>query len=198
MALNAKTKTLNLDEASVALMTLKIANENNTGFQATNCFVYVRNLKTGKIQTFIVGKPSNSVKKKFNEYLVSMKYVPGEHRLENIGGSSSQFLIRGSFQIPIYNSVNVQHGKVVYLGRIEAVNRKRVGDDQLRAGPVIPLIDQSVSGFSGGTWHINIYDNYEDDIAAFVQKYPVIGNYAVEKMLLSKWEKPTPDELKGR
>ena len=185
MALNAKTETLDLSEASVALMTLKIANEYKTGFQPTDCFVYVKNLKTGKIQTFIVGKPSHSVKKQFNDYLVSMKCVPGEHRFQNIGGSSRHFPIYGSFSIPVSGSFDIQPGKVVYLGRIEAVNRKRVGN-QPRAGSVIPLIDQGVSGFGGGTWHIKIFDNYEEDIAAFMQKYPLIGNYTVEKMVLSQ------------
>jgi len=185
MALSAKTKTLDLDKASVALMTLKIANEYKTGFQPTDCFVYIKDLKTGKVQTFIVGKPNHSVKNQFNDYLVSMKCVPGEHRFQNIGGSSSHFPIYGSFVIPVSDSFDIQPGKVVYLGRIEAVNRKRVGD-QPRAGSVIPLIDQGASGFSGGTWHIKIYDNYEEDIAAFKQNYPLIGNYSVEKKVLSQ------------
>ena len=87
-------------------------------------------------------------------------------------------------------------GKIVYLGRIEAVNRKRASDDQLRAGPILPLVDQAVSGFADGTWHIKVYDNYESDIRAFQEKYPVLGNYSVEKMLLPPWEKPTPAEMK--
>ncbi|MHC4323452.1 MAG: hypothetical protein ACYSUX_04170 [Planctomycetota bacterium] len=185
MALSAKTKTLDLSEASVALMTVKIANEFKPGFQPTDCFVYIKDVKTGKIQTFIVGKPNQSVKKQFNDYLVSMRCIPGEHRLQNIGGSSRHFPIYGSFQIPVSNSFDIQPGKVVYLGRIEAVNRKRVGN-QPRAGSVIPLIDQGVSGFSGGTWHIKMYDNYEEDIAAFKERYPLIGNYTVEKMVLSQ------------
>lgn len=185
MALSAKTKMLDLSEAPVALMTVKIANEYKPGFQPTDCFVYMKEMKTGKMRTYIVGKPNQSVKKQFNDYLVSMKCVPGEHRFQNIGGSSSHFPIYGSFVIPVSNSFDIQPGKVVYLGRIEAVNRKRVGN-QPRAGSVIPLLDQGVSGFGGGSWHIKIYDNYEEDVAAFKQKYPFIGNYAVEKVVLSQ------------
>lgn len=185
MALNAKTETLDLSETSVALMTLKIANEHNKGFQSTNCFVYIKDMKTGKAETYIVGKPNHSAKNQFNDYLVSMKCVPGEHRLQNITGNSNKLFISGTFRIPVSGSFDIQPGKVVYLGRIEAVNRKRVGN-QPRAGSVIPLIDQAVSGFSGGTWHINMYDNYEEDIAAFKQKYPLIDNYTVEKMVLSQ------------
>ena len=185
MALSAKTKTLDLSEASVALMTLKIANEYKTGFQSTACFVSIKDMKTEKTKAFIVGKPNHSVKKQFNDYLVSMKCVPGEHRFLNISGSSSHFPIYGSFVIPVSNSFDIQPGKVVYLGRIEAVNRKRVSN-QPRAGSVVPLLDQGVSGFSGGTWHIKMYDNYEEDITAFKQKYPLIGNYTVEKMVLSQ------------
>jgi len=32
----------------------------------------------------------------------------------------------------------------------------------------------------------DIYDNYKQDIAAFKQKYPLIGNYTVEKEVLSQ------------
>jgi hypothetical protein len=185
MALSAKTKTLDLSEASVALMTMKIANEYKPGFQPTDCFVLIKEMEKGKTRTYVVGKPNHSVKKQFNEYLVSMKCVPGEYKFQNISGSSSHFPIYGSFVIPVSNSIEIQPGKVVYLGRIEAVNRERVGNEP-RAGSVIPLLDQAVSGFGGGTWHIKMYDNYEEDIAAFKQKYPLIGNYTVEKMVLSQ------------
>jgi hypothetical protein len=185
MALSSETKTLDLSETSVALMTVKIANEFKPGFQPTKCFVYIKDMKTGKMQTYTVGKPNHSVEKQFNDYLVSMKCVPGEHRFQNIGGCSQHFPIYGSFIIPVSNSFDIQPGKVVYLGRIEAVNRKRVGNEP-RAGSVIPLLDQGVSGFSGGTWHIKMYDNYEEDIAAFKQKFPLIGNYTVEKEVLSQ------------
>ena len=201
MALSAKTKTLDLSEASVALMTLKISNEYKPGFQprtgfAAGLFVHKTDQKTGKRQAFEVGKPYHYVAKQYNEYLVSMKVDPGEHKLTTITGASGYFPIAASFQIPIYDSFDVQLDKVVYLGHIEAVNRKRISDDELRAGSIIPLIDQAVSGFSGGTWHIKIFDNYENDIAAFKQKYPLINNYTVEKMVLSPWEKPSSEELK--
>jgi len=185
MALSEKTKTLDLSEDSVALITVKIANEYKPGFQPTACFVNIKETKKGKARTFIVGKPNHSVKKQFNDYLVSMKCVPGEYKFQNISGGSSHFPIYGSFVIPVSNSFDIPPGKVVYLGRLEAANRKRAGNEP-RAGSVIPLIDQGVSGFSGGTWHIKMYDNYEEDIAAFKQKYPLLGNYTVEKIVLSK------------
>jgi hypothetical protein len=185
MALNAKTKTLDLEKTSVALMTVKIANEFKSGFQPTSCVVHIKEMKKGKVRNFILDKPNHSVKKQFNDYLVSMSCVPGENKFQNISGGSSHFPIYGSFVIPVSNSLDIPPGKVVYLGRIEAVNRKRVGDEP-RAGSVIPLIDQSVSGFSGGTWHIKMHDNYEEDIAAFKEKYPLLGNYTIERMALTK------------
>lgn len=184
MALTDKTKTLDLKDSSVALMTVKIANEFKPGFQPTNCFVSLKEMKKGKNRTFVVGGPYNSVKKQFNDYLVSVKCVPGECKLQNISGASSHFPIYGSFVIPVSNSFNVQPGKVVYLGRIEAVNRKRVGDEP-RAGSIVPLIDQGVSGFSGGSWHVKMYDNYEEDIAEFKKAYPLVGDFNVEKLILS-------------
>ena len=70
------------------------------------------------------------------------------------------------------------------------MNRKRQDDNELRAGPVIPLIDQAVAGFSGGTFEVKIFDNYDDDMAVFRQKHPALGHFTVERAVLPPWTKP--------
>jgi hypothetical protein len=186
MAISTKTKKIDLTQDSIVLMTAKISNEVSTSYQPTSCFVVINNVKTKKSKTFQVDKPYNSVKNQFKDYLISMKCVPGENKIQVINGFSEQILIYGNWEIPVNKSFNVESGKIVYLGRLEAVNKKRVSDDEVRAGRIIPLIDQAVSGFSGGTWHTKIYDNYEEDIATFKKEYPLLSNYTVEKVLLEK------------
>ena len=195
MALNSKTKTLDLTDSGIALMTLKIANEYKPAFQVTSGFnrppmISIRNLLKKKFRDFEIGKPYRSVKKKYNEYLVSLEVAPGKHGLTTISGHSYHIMIDGTFSIPIYETFNIQAGKIVYLGHIETINRKKVSDDQLPAGFMLPMIDQAVCGFSGGTWHVTISDNYDADIVAFKQEYPVIAGHTIEKKVLPPWTKP--------
>ncbi len=96
----------------------------------------------------------------------------------------------------MYTPIELKPNKIVYLGRIEAVIRERKNDGELRAGPVVPLLDQAVTGFAGGTFDINVYDNYDKDIALFKQIYPLLNKYTVEKAVLPQWKKPTEEEMK--
>lgn len=127
-------------------MTLRISSEYKSSFQprtgfAAGLFVHKTDQKTGKNQAFEVGEPYHYVAKQYNEYLVSMKVDLGEHKLTTINGASGYFPIAAFFQISIYNSFDIPPDKVVYLGRIEAVNRKRISDDELRVGSIVPLIN---------------------------------------------------------
>jgi len=165
-------------------MTAKISNELKKGYQPTSCFAVMMNTKKKKNNVFKVGKPFNSVKQEYNDYLISMKCVPGENEIRSVNGLSDKILICGNFQIPVKKNINVEPGKIVYIGRLEAVNVKRENDTEPRSGSIFPLIDQSACGFSNGTWHIKIYDNYDEDIANFTKEYPVLSKYDIEKALL--------------
>lgn len=105
------------------------------------------------------------------------------------------FPISGTFAVPVYSKFELRPRSVVYLGRVEAVVRERKDDSELRAGPVIPLIDQAVVGASGGTFDVKIFDNYDEDLAAFQKKHPFLDRYQVEKAVLPPWTKPTDEEM---
>ena len=59
-----------------------------------------------------------------DDYFVSIKCRNGELPRE-ISGVSDNFPFLAMFSIPIYIDFELAPGKVIYLGRIEAVNRKR-------------------------------------------------------------------------
>lgn len=130
------------------------------------------------------------------EYLVSISLPPGRYKLREISGASGGFPVLGTFSIPVYTKFEMRPNTLVYLGRIEAVVRERKDDNELRAGPVFPLLDQAITGFSGGTFDIRIFDNYEEDFSFFVEKYPLLSKYAVEKAVLPPWRKPSEEEMK--
>jgi hypothetical protein len=84
---------------------------------------------------------------------------------------------------------------IVYLGRVEAMVPERKNDTELRAGPLIPLIDQSVAGYSGGTFHIHILNNYDSDRAFFREKYPALQAVTVDQVVLPEWRQPSKEDM---
>lgn len=102
----------------------------------------------------------------------------------------------GNFAVPLYSSFSLAPQKIVYLGHIEATIIERTDEELLRAGPVVPLIDQAVIGASGGTFVISVNDQFENDITLFKEKYPYLAKYQVENSTLPNWNQPTVKEMK--
>jgi hypothetical protein len=67
------------------------------------------------------------------------------------------------------------------MTNIEKVNR----DDQA-SGAAIPIIDQAVSGFSGGTLQVTLKDSYEQDVAALKNDYPALRDMQVIRAPLAQ------------
>jgi hypothetical protein len=116
--------------------------------------------------------------------------------LRKFFGTAGVFPIRGTFGAPVFMPFELSSGSIVYLGRIEATIRARRSDNELRAGPLVPLIDQAVSGLSGGTFEIPISDNYEGDVQAFGEKYPACAGLTMERAVLLAWSRPTEERMK--
>jgi hypothetical protein len=189
MALSEKTKTLNIDQKSIAILTLKTSNEYVPSYQPNVDIIQVSTKErkpSEKYYRFEVDDPYSEVKKQFNEYMVSMELPPGNYTLRQVFCKSGIFPVRGAFVIPVYTDFELKPNEVVYLGRIEAVNRKRTNANELRAGPIIPLFDQAAVGASGGTFDIRIYDNFDVDLTLFKKMCPVINNCNVRVNILHK------------
>jgi len=192
MALNQKTTGLQMIQESIAIMTVKTSNQHRPQFQPDVWYVSVwsRDEKTPTKHMFRVDSPCNKNEKAFNEYLISMQLPPGQYKLRELAGFSGIFPIHGNFQVPLYLDFELNNSQIVYLGRIEAVNRERKSDDELRAGSILPLLDQAVAGFSGGTFDIKICDDYDHDITLFKDKFPCLKNCDIEKAILPQWYNP--------
>jgi hypothetical protein len=199
MPLSGETKTLDLSKETVAIFTVKTSNPFKPGYQPHVSYVHVRqNGGQEKKETFSfsVNDAYSKVENQYDEYLVSISLPPGKYKLRHIGGTSGVFPVHGNFAVPVFADVELKPNKLVYLGRVEATLRERKNDSEIRGGSPIPLIDQAVTGFGKGTFDINIYDNYDKDVALFKQIYPVLKSYSVEKAVLPPWKRPTEEEMK--
>lgn len=196
-ALNSDMKSIDTSKESIALLTVKIANEYKTGYQPNvkHAFIWSHAQEDRKKYSFSVSEKYNEEKNVFNEYLLSFQLPPGKYRLRELFAQSGTFPVIGTFAVPLYSTFSIEPGKIIYLGHIEAVVKERTDEQMLRAGPVIPLIDQAVTGASGGTFIITIKDLYETDIKLFQQKYPYLMQHTIENSTLPQWRMPTPEDL---
>jgi len=196
MALSKETQAVALDQQqSLALATVKVANVYKTGSQPHVKYVWVKSIgEKSETLGFEVATPflaSPIETDQFEEVLVSLSLVPGAYELTSVGVTAGSPLMQGSGTAAINSTFRIGPGKAVYLGRIEAVRRERTGDE-LRAGSVIPLINQSVTGFSGGTFDIRIIDRYDQDLALMRTEFPPLRGIAVEKQILPPPAPPAP------
>lgn len=183
---------------AVAFFSLRTENQHKRGFQpnVSHVFVWEDGKEKREKFSFKVDDPYRKEKDAFNEYLVSLRLPPGRYVLRELFGSTGVFPIRGTFGAPLFTRFELAPGTIVYFGRIEATIRERTRDDQLRAGPLIPLIDQAVTGLSGGTFDIQIADNYEADLVAFSERYPTLAGASIQRAVLPPWSQPSEDAMK--
>ena len=74
------------------------------------------------------------------------------------------------------------------MGRVTARLRPRK-EGEFRAGLVIPLIDQSVTGMSTGTWDVTVEDMLQKDLALFRANYPALGNVSIDSEPLPPFDR---------
>lgn len=106
----------------------------------------------------------------------------------DVTGSASAFPITSMFLVPLMADLQVKPNSVTYVGRVTAKLRDRVGGE-FRAGPVIPLLDQAVSGMSGGTWDIAIENQGDKDIGLFRAAYPVLNKVTIDSAPLPAFDR---------
>lgn len=198
MGLNEPLTSLPQSKEAVAFFSLRIMNRNKPGFQpkVSHVFVWEADKEKREKYSFKVDDPYRQGKDEFNDYLVSVRLPSGGYMLREIFGFAGFFPIRGMFAAPVFERFDLSPGTIVYLGHIEATIRERKSDDELRAGPLIPLIDQAVTGLSGGTFEIQISDDYDNDVLAFSEKYPGLVATTIERSVLPPWSRPSAETMK--
>ena len=100
-------------------------------------------------------------------------------------GGTEEHLLLWHFNFPLNTEFELPPGSVVYLGHIVMTNRERKQGEE-RSGDVVPLVDQAVSGYSGGTMDITITDRSAEDIPKFIEKYPCLKGMTIKTAIMTK------------
>lgn len=193
---------IRLEKESLVICTIQMANQYKFDYQPEVNHVTVVTMDKAEKDTIVFGStvkgmltPCESVEKQFNRYLISMNLPPGKYKLAYLSGISGIFPVRGSFRAVVFSDFEVGPNKVLYLGRIEATLREKKSDAEPSAGSVFPLLDQKATGFGYGTFDIKISDKFDEDIALFKNKYPVLNQVVLEKAMLGPWKQPSKSEV---
>jgi hypothetical protein len=100
------------------------------------------------------------------------------------------------FEAPILMNFQAKKNEVTYLGNINLILRKKSSDTELRAGPVIPLLQQL--SIINKTFDVVISDKYERDIKQFEKEIKGFKTSQVVKRILPPWEKPSSEDFKPK
>lgn len=121
-------------------------------------------------------------------YTLRLQMPPGDHVLMGFGTLSHKFPFNGFGLAPLLAPLPAEKNGIIYIGHINATVRERQGNE-FRAGPVLPLLDQSMTGFSGGTFDISIEDRWVSDEATFRAKFPGLKDAEIKKIILTPFDR---------
>jgi len=134
------------------------------------------------------GRAESEAPQTGNNYLIRMQLDQGEYLVRGFTSFNHGFLINATFFAPLHGKLQVVAPGVYYLGHVDTTVRERVGGE-FTAGAPIPLIDQAVSGASGGTFDVSVTDGWQIDGPRFLAAFPGLRQIAVRKMVLPPFDR---------
>ncbi len=121
-------------------------------------------------------------------YLLRFQLPAGDYDLVAMRSLARSFPIMGTFITPLNATIKAAAPGVYYLGHVNATIRERK-DNEFRAGPVIPLIDQAISGAAGGTFDVVISDEWAGYEKTFRSTFPALAGVEVKKAILPPYDR---------
>jgi hypothetical protein len=194
MAITKDQSKVDLTANSIALLSVKISNQNKPEYQleldyAMVCPQSEACYKQTSSYSHKAGPPYKREKALFNEYLLTFKLESGIHNLYNFYCSYIVFPIGAGSFVPLNLKVEIKPNSIIYLGHVDVILREKKTDNEKQAG-LLPLIDAAAVGLSSGTYDVIVEDKYDEDIKLFASEYPVLQNAKVEKSILPQWRRP--------
>lgn len=168
--LDKNAKTLDLSKESVAIISVNMTNEYRPNYRVNTMMPHFT--QGGSTAQPVIGQ--GTLEDKAEDILVSVKLAPGKYDLSKLVGVARGFLINGMLDFSVKSEIEIAPQAVVYLGHVKLVNKERISKDDQASGGALPLIDQAVSGFSGGTMSVSLFDRYEQDVSLFKDSFPVL------------------------
>jgi len=123
-----------------------------------------------------------------NSYLIRLELEAGRYEIQGLTSTASSFPFNAFFFAPLHAQVDVNKPGVYYLGHVAATVRERQGEE-FKAGPSVPLVDQAVAGASGGTFDVEISDQFATDEAIFRSKFPALAGVTIQKAVLPAFDR---------
>lgn len=178
----------------IFLMTATLRNTYKTEYQPKLLVVYVEKAIVSGSQDRLNFTMDDKAKVESDDpdtgstYFLRMELEPGDYVIRGLASRSSSLFIYGSFFTPIHENITADGTGVYYLGHVDATVRKREGNE-FKAGSSIPLIDQSVAGASGGTFDIEISDQWEEYESLFRTKFSALAKVEIKKAVLPPFDR---------
>jgi hypothetical protein len=192
MAIKKDSKTIDTNLKSILLMSIKLSRPEASRYTPHPLAVRFEKInQKGEIEaiSFQVDKEAGATDSELsNKYYMRMALEPGEYKLHTIFGNANAFPFNGFFQAPLLTNITVQKNAIVYIGEINALLRPRK-ENEFRAGSVVPLIDQAVTGVSSGTFDIEIKNAEIEDIGQFQSNFPILVNQTIQTSILPAWDR---------
>lgn len=183
MAFDKNASSVDVSKKAVVLVAIEVKRLDDSRFQPVPFVVNVekpnaqnkqdrQNFKMDKDEDVFVSQDGR------NLFLARMALEPGQYRLMAVTGFARAFPINGMFQVPLLADFNVQPGSINYLGRVSATLRSRK-PGEFRAGPLLPLIDQSVAAMSTSTWDVTIENRADVDVPLYQKTFKALTSASI-------------------
>jgi hypothetical protein len=179
--LDKKTAQIDLGEDSLFLLTIELSNKYKPAYQPN---ALILNVEAPKVSSnkdrfnFPVDNDGSILQRDGNKYIFRGRIKPGKYVIQGIEGNKSLFPINGIFYMPLHCEFEAKKGQILDLGKVIAQIRERKGNE-FRAGPLLPLLDQSIPGFSGGTFDIQIVENSNADTKWMKSLFPALNGVQI-------------------
>jgi ketosteroid isomerase-like protein len=197
MALTKGQSDIDLTKKSIALLSVRISNQYKPSRQLELLSVFICPQSESNCKHDLPSnpgspyKPYKREKNSFNEYLLSYELESGTF---NIDGFYTTYriptLISGFGFAKLNLITEIKPNSISYLGHLDIILREKKSKAEMMAGGAIPYIDQSIAGFSSGTFDIVVEDKFDEDMKSFISEYPALQKVKVEKSILPQWIRP--------
>jgi hypothetical protein len=182
MAVTKETKKLDLKDKALLLMSLELNHEYKPDYQPKVTVVHLETRDADSKadrHNYVPDIDGTIPTPDGSRYLLRMEIDPGQYVLRGASGMYHSLFLLGSCMMPIHADIQAKPNTVTYLGRARGVTRARQ-DGEFRAGPLIPLVDQAVTGFAKSTFDVELSNHMEEDLKAYRMIFPALSDADIQ------------------
>ena len=195
MVLTPETPTLNISsDNSVVLLVIETSKDDAGGWSRIPIVekISIGEINTKEFMLYEVPIDVVSCKDYKVKHLISILLQSKKHRIQGINGHGlvcaevGNKIFRnpfGNFNFDLKLNITPIPGKVVYAGHIKANMRERKSENETRAGSIVPLLEQKITGFYSSTFDITVEDMFDEDVAMFHDKFPALNKMEIIKSI---------------